>query len=430
MTTLRPSPSGTERSIISSATGVVGAVPARGDGEQEHRDPDRRGRGQPHRPSGQGRPALEAVGQAAQHEDEQHGGQRLDRHLGQRQVGAALHDEQAGHRVAGGPEQQRRREPPVDGAGGHRRDQERHAHRHVARRSGERRPPRPPVAEHQRASRQQGGGGQDDAGVDRERTALRHRGDPVGQHVEPPQHRQVDLAAARHPPADRQHPVHRTAGCEQPARRPRARRPTAAAGARGRATRPGAPARPLATATRPAPLINPSTRAGATPNSSVSAASTAAGATNDTRGARRRARRRIPGRVAEGPPAEPQAVRHRQHRGEDHRHQDEARVGERARLEAGEGVLLGHEPEQQREPGHRRRRHQHDHRRPAANRGPGRGRRRMSRVPVWWSMMPTTMNSAALNRAWASTSSHASTTVSAVPRPNITTMNPSWLMVP
>ena len=44
--------------------------------------------------------------------------------------------------------------------------------------------------------------------------------------------------------------------------------------------------------------------------------------------------------------------------------------------------------------------------------------------------MPTTMNSAALNRAWASTSSLASTTVAVVPSPNITTMNPSWLTVP
>ncbi len=62
--------------------------------------------------------------------------------------------------------------------------------------------------------------------------------------------------------------------------------------------------------------------------------------------------------------------------------------------------------------------------------GPGRGMRRMSRVPAWWSTMPTTMNSAALNRAWANTSSQASTTVSAVPNPNITTMKPSWLIVP
>jgi hypothetical protein len=35
-----------------------------------------------------------------------------------------------------------------------------------------------------------------------------------------------------------------------------------------------------------------------------------------------------------------------------------------------------------------------------------------------------------LEQAWASTSSEASTTVSAVPSPNITTMNPSWLTVP
>ncbi len=62
--------------------------------------------------------------------------------------------------------------------------------------------------------------------------------------------------------------------------------------------------------------------------------------------------------------------------------------------------------------------------------GPGRRSSRMSRVPAWWSTMPTTMNRAALNSACASTSSHASTTVSAVPRPNITTMNPSWLTVP
>jgi hypothetical protein len=62
--------------------------------------------------------------------------------------------------------------------------------------------------------------------------------------------------------------------------------------------------------------------------------------------------------------------------------------------------------------------------------GPGRGIRRMSRVPVWCSTMPATRNSAALNRACASTSSQASTTVAAVPSPNMTTMNPSWLTVP
>src|SRR5690606_17621742 len=53
-----------------------------------------------------------------------------------------------------------------------------------------------------------------------------------------------------------------------------------------------------------------------------------------------------------------------------------------------------------------------------------------SRVPAWWSTIPTTMNSAALNSAWARTSSLASTTVSGVPRPNNTTMKPSWLTVP
>ena len=80
-----------------------GAVPRGGQRQQEHGDADGGGHRQPHRPAGRGGPALEAVGQAAQDEHEQHGGQRLDRHLGQRQVRPALHDEQAGHRVARWP---------------------------------------------------------------------------------------------------------------------------------------------------------------------------------------------------------------------------------------------------------------------------------------------------------------------------------------
>ena len=54
----------------------------------------------------------------------------------------------------------------------------------------------------------------------------------------------------------------------------------------------------------------------------------------------------------------------------------------------------------------------------------------MSRVPVSWSMMPTTMNNAALKTAWANSSKLTATAASAVPAPATTNMKPSWLTVP
>ena len=55
----------------------------------------------------------------------------------------------------------------------------------------------------------------------------------------------------------------------------------------------------------------------------------------------------------------------------------------------------------------------------------------MSRVPVWWSMMPTTMNSAALNSGVREQHDACPAVVaSGVPAPNRTMRKPSWLTVP
>ena len=56
--------------------------------------------------------------------------------------------------------------------------------------------------------------------------------------------------------------------------------------------------------------------------------------------------------------------------------------------------------------------------------------RRMSRVPAWWSMMPTVRNRVALNRPWAITMASPAMAVSAVPKETTAVMNPSWLTVP
>ena len=55
---------------------------------------------------------------------------------------------------------------------------------------------------------------------------------------------------------------------------------------------------------------------------------------------------------------------------------------------------------------------------------------RMSRVPVAWSMMPTTMNSAALNMACAHSMASPASIRSLPPAPTITVIRPSWLTVP
>ena len=54
----------------------------------------------------------------------------------------------------------------------------------------------------------------------------------------------------------------------------------------------------------------------------------------------------------------------------------------------------------------------------------------MSRVPVAWSMMPTTMNSAALNIACAHSMASPASIMSLPPAPTITVISPSWLTVP
>ena len=55
---------------------------------------------------------------------------------------------------------------------------------------------------------------------------------------------------------------------------------------------------------------------------------------------------------------------------------------------------------------------------------------RMSRVPVAWSMTPTTMNSDALNIACAHSMASPATIKSPPPAPTITVISPSWLTVP
>ena len=54
----------------------------------------------------------------------------------------------------------------------------------------------------------------------------------------------------------------------------------------------------------------------------------------------------------------------------------------------------------------------------------------MSRVPVAWSMTPTTMNSAALNMACAHSRASPASIRSLPPAPTITVIKPNWLTVP
>ena len=55
--------------------------------------------------------------------------------------------------------------------------------------------------------------------------------------------------------------------------------------------------------------------------------------------------------------------------------------------------------------------------------------RRMSRVPVSWSMIPAAMNSDALKVAWFRMWKTAATAASGVPRPKSSVIRPRWLMV-
>ena len=63
-------------------------------------------------------------------------------------------------------------------------------------------------------------------------------------------------------------------------------------------------------------------------------------------------------------------------------------------------------------------------------REPSHASSRMSRVPVAWSMTPTTMNSVALNIAWAHNSASPASITSPPPVPTSTVIIPSWLTVP
>jgi hypothetical protein len=56
-------------------------------------------------------------------------------------------------------------------------------------------------------------------------------------------------------------------------------------------------------------------------------------------------------------------------------------------------------------------------------------RRRMSRVPVSWSMMPAAMNSDALKVAWFTVWKTAATRPSSLLRPSSNVISPRWLMV-
>ncbi len=56
-------------------------------------------------------------------------------------------------------------------------------------------------------------------------------------------------------------------------------------------------------------------------------------------------------------------------------------------------------------------------------------RRRMSRVPHSWSMMPAAMNSPALKVAWLMMWNTPATAASGVPMPNSAVMRPRWLIV-
>ena len=55
--------------------------------------------------------------------------------------------------------------------------------------------------------------------------------------------------------------------------------------------------------------------------------------------------------------------------------------------------------------------------------------RRMSRVPVSWSMIPAAMNNDALNVAWFMMWKMAATWPSGVSRPMSSVIKPRWLMV-
>ena len=153
LTTLRPSPSGSDCSIIVSETSVGGSSEPTPSVNRKTIAADHRGDEHPDDAAGHARCRLEAVRQAAQHEHEQHRGERLDGDLGQRQVGSALDDEQAGHRVADHAEEQGAGEAAADDRRGEGEGDQQGGDRHVGRQVDEVGPARPPRAAEQQRSR-------------------------------------------------------------------------------------------------------------------------------------------------------------------------------------------------------------------------------------------------------------------------------------
>ena len=105
-------------------------------------------------------------------------------------------------------------------------------------------------------------------------------------------------------------------------------------------------------------------------------------------------------------------------------------VGQSAVQERGEGRLLADEPEQRRQPGHRRRRPGRRRPRGPAAAGPGRRAGAGRGCPVAWSMTPTVRKSVDLNSACATSIASPAAASSRLPAPTSTMRKPSWLTVP
>ena len=160
---------------------------------------------EPHRPATGRRLSLEALGQAAQHEHEHDRRQRLDRDLGEGEVGRARQHEQPGHRVAGDAQEHGGGEPAADDRRAERGDDEDDRDRRLARGV---RAAASPASPTRRAARRPEGPRRSRrmtpayTGSDPFWT---NPGDPRRAGAEAAQRREVDLAAARHRAAPRQH---------------------------------------------------------------------------------------------------------------------------------------------------------------------------------------------------------------------------------
>ncbi len=109
--------------------------PRRGAEQQEpgHRDADTQAQGHPQVPATGQRPVGEVLRQPAQREHRDHDREGLDQHLGQRQVGGALDQEEQRGAEAGDTGQQDRAEPAPGAGRHHRRDHDHHADRRLHR---------------------------------------------------------------------------------------------------------------------------------------------------------------------------------------------------------------------------------------------------------------------------------------------------------